>query len=73
MIYAFALQFGLRGGAELRNLTIGEGGRMKLVSCNAEEECLLYQEQFSKTFIGGLHEPTITPREAKNENRKNEK
>ena len=50
-----------------RNYTEGTytEGMIQLVSCDSKEEYLLYQEQFLKTFRGGLHEPKITPREGK--------
>ena len=55
LLYLFALQLGLRGGAEIRNLTVGVNGTLSLKSAvSGTEEYILFEEQFSKTHRGGL-------------------
>jgi len=66
LIYMFALQLGLRGGAEIRNLTVGVNGMLSLRSAvNGLEEYILFEEQFSKTYRGGLRDSHLVPREVK--------
>ena len=66
LIYMFALQLGLRGGAEIRNLTVGVNGMLSLRSAvKSLEEYIIFKEQFSKTYRSGLRNSHLVPREVK--------
>ena len=66
LIYIFALQLGLRGGTEIRNLTVGVNGMISLrTAVNGLEEYILFEEQFSKTFRGGLRDSHLNAKEIK--------
>lgn len=65
LVYLMGIHLGLRGGQELRNLSVGNNGQISVQTDNSGGEFLLFQENYSKTFRGGLKDSRIEPRELK--------
>lgn len=62
LIYLISKNCGLRGGQELRGLKWGEGSQLTLKTMPDGTEVLQYNEDFSKTNKGGLHDHHIEPK-----------
>ena len=65
--YVFVLQLDLCGGTEIKNVTVGVNGMLRLkCAVNSTEEYVLFEEQFSKAYRGGLlRDSHLVPRELK--------
>ena len=65
LIYLLGIHLGLRGGQELRNLSVGIDGNLRLERDDNCQEYIMFRESFSKTYKGGLKDSHVNPRQLK--------